>query len=197
MRGKRTSAPSEKERRRSEYSKRKREERLAAGLCAVCGKNEFRPQRKTCDHCAFPHRKYDSDTTRKWHKKWLLQVQEAIFEHYGRVCVCCGEDNPLFLTLDHINNDGNIQRMGRSHNTWTQAASDGFPEDLQMLCYNCNLGKTRNNGVCPHRSALTSDEAALANPDINYSENPNTSTVLEAERDRLRSILEEAKVEAS
>ena len=32
--------------------------------------------------------------------------KEKVFDHYGWVCACCGEAEPLFLTIDHVNNDG-------------------------------------------------------------------------------------------
>lgn len=25
-----------------------------------------------------------------------------------------------------------------------------YPEGYQVLCYNCNCGKSINNGICPH-----------------------------------------------
>ncbi len=28
------------------------------------------------------------------------------------------------------------------------------PEGFQVLCWNCNLGKYYNGGVCPHRGAV-------------------------------------------
>ena len=29
-----------------------------------------------------------------------------VLDHYGRACSCCGETEPAFLTIDHVNNDG-------------------------------------------------------------------------------------------
>jgi hypothetical protein len=28
----------------------------------------------------------------------------------------------------------------------------GFPDGFQTLCFNCNVGKYKNGGVCPHQS---------------------------------------------
>ena len=28
---------------------------------------------------------------------------------------------------------------------------NNYPEGFQVLCYNCNLGKAHNNGICPHK----------------------------------------------
>lgn len=28
----------------------------------------------------------------------------------------------------------------------------GFPPEYQIQCFNCNLGRARNGGVCPHQA---------------------------------------------
>ncbi len=81
-------------------------------------------------------------------------MRDEVFAAYGgSVCACCGETDIRFLTLDHINNDGGVQRkvLGRS-DTYRWAKENGFPSGLQVLCYNCNMGKAKNGGVCPHVS---------------------------------------------
>ena len=64
----------------------------------------------------------------------------------------------LFLTIDHINNDGKEERLkrgGRSNQTtgswYLKLRREPNREDLQVLCFNCNLGKQVNKGVCPHK----------------------------------------------
>lgn len=88
------------------------------------------------------------------------RVMVEAFSHYGKVCYCCGEENPLFLTLGHINNDGAAHRKrlnGEAGKTGTGYAfylwlkRHKYPSlPLQVECYNCNCGKNRNRGVCPH-----------------------------------------------
>ena len=77
---------------------------------------------------------------------------DAIMAYGGYVCACCGETEPLFLTIDHINNDGNKHRKqyqsGDGLYKWLK--QHDYPEGFQILCMNCNHGKRRNNGVCPH-----------------------------------------------
>ena len=81
---------------------------------------------------------------------------QEVFNHYGARCACCGETEPMFLTVDHVNNDGYLLRKANGRRA-VEAGSlyrliirQGFPEDYQVLCYNCNCGKHRNGGVCPH-----------------------------------------------
>ena len=77
--------------------------------------------------------------------------KEAVFDHYGRECRCCGEDNPLFLTVDHIEPIGTKNRYEQGQNKiYSFLRRKGFPEGFQILCFNCNCGRARNGGVCPH-----------------------------------------------
>ena len=74
-------------------------------------------------------------------------------KEYGGKCVCCGEQNIYFLTIDHTYNDGNEHRKevpAAVLYRWLE--KNGYPKDrFQILCWNCNMGKRLNNGVCPHK----------------------------------------------
>lgn len=71
---------------------------------------------------------------------------------YGGKCICCGEHRWQFLSLDHIENDGASHR--RAMNTtslFMWAWRNEFPSTLQLMCINCNVGRSRNGGICPHQ----------------------------------------------
>ena len=118
---------------------------------------------KDCKLCYSEKRKADMA---KWYEtnkvKRLTQKREqyqeqrqSVFKHYGVVCACCGEKEPLFLTIDHINNDGYLHRKGKdtSHNNiYYWLIKNNYPVGFQTLCMNCNTGKHKNNGVCPHKT---------------------------------------------
>lgn len=82
------------------------------------------------------------------------KLRKEVHGAYGDKCQCCGEQNTKFLTLDHINNDGASHRKTLTSNggaallRW--AIKNNYPHSLQLLCYNCNCGRFRNDGVCPH-----------------------------------------------
>jgi hypothetical protein len=89
-----------------------------------------------------------------------VEIREATYLAYGGYkCACCGEADKMFLTLDHINNDGaDFRRMlvgsqakGGGYVTYRWLAVRGFPPGYQVLCMNCNYGKRMNGGVCPHQ----------------------------------------------
>lgn len=94
---------------------------------------------------------------------------------YGSACACCGESEPLFLELDHSNGDGAAHRraIGRGAKAcYSWLKRRGYPRDgFQLLCANCNQGRKRNGGTCPHEA----DPVFRANGEGNSGgqENPN------------------------
>ena len=73
-------------------------------------------------------------------------------------CACCGETNIGFLTIDHVNNDGRAHKKSlKNKNIYLALRSKGFPTDppVIVLCFNCNCGRDRNGGVCPHKEPHT------------------------------------------
>jgi|SRR5215831_682854 len=71
---------------------------------------------------------------------------------YGGMCACCGLDDPRFLTLDHIKNDGKGHREELYMiQIYRDALNSYQPDRYQILCFNCNMGKGANGGVCPHK----------------------------------------------
>jgi len=99
----------------------------------------------------------------------LRELMRA-FEHYGGAkCACCSESEPAFLSLDHKNNDGVKQRLlmgGRrdwgGHHLARKLRILGYPDGYQVLCMNCNMGRRKNNGVCPHKSPTVPLKERLA-----------------------------------
>jgi len=56
-----------------------------------------------------------------------------------------------------MNNDGAEYRRNLPYDKYTTGVNmarwlkkNNYPDGFQVLCMNCNLGKQRNNGVCPH-----------------------------------------------
>ena len=75
---------------------------------------------------------------------------------YGGHCACCGESEPAFLTLEHLNGDGAAHRKatGGPAGAWVDLRKRGWPKDgYTLLCWNCNCA-TRYGTPCPHVVAL-------------------------------------------
>lgn len=78
---------------------------------------------------------------------------DAFMAYGGYVCSCCGETEVMFLSIDHVNNDGYSMRKthGHSGRFYSWLKRNEYPSGFQILCMNCQTGKARNNGVCPHQ----------------------------------------------
>ena len=86
--------------------------------------------------------------------RYRQKLKKKIFDHYGYKCNCCGETTIEFLSIDHINNDGAQHRrdLGVSSGSYAillDIIRNDFPNDIQILCMNCNWAKGKF-GHCPH-----------------------------------------------
>jgi len=135
--------------------------RETSGLCIYCGKYPPKINNKGCNICSKKKveitkifEKNNSNTI----KQYRLLVKYEVIEKYGGKCNCCGETQILFLTIDHVNNDGYQDRKElygvknpATMSWYLKLRRECIREDLQVLCFNCNLGKSINNGMCPHK----------------------------------------------
>ncbi len=99
--------------------------------------------------------KYDRDqpAARIRINAYRLKIRLEVLAGYGGKCVCCGEDHPHFLALDHINGttEANRKVERKSGIGWhLKLRREGYPDHIQVLCHNCNSAKGFY-GVCPHQ----------------------------------------------
>jgi hypothetical protein len=94
-----------------------------------------------------------------------------VIGHYSNgtnACICCGEAEIEFLSLDHINNDGGAER--RRLKSWPGSAfyywliRQGYPTGYQVMCHNCNFSKAKH-GQCIHKL----EYRVLALPNVSES----------------------------
>jgi len=88
---------------------------------------------------------------REYNHKTNRQLKLDIINILGGFCVCCKEATWEFLSLDHVNNDGYIERKSKQQHTIYREIRDGKADlnKYQLLCYNCNSSKG-HYGYCPH-----------------------------------------------
>jgi len=116
-----------------------------------------------CKECSRSHgRQYmigyyteNSESIKAYQKSYKLNNHEMVksrernrnhrnklstISHYGGQCAICGETNPSFLCIDHINNDGAEHRKlgikGSKFYRWV--IKNDFPTGFQVLCWNHN-----------------------------------------------------------
>ena len=91
-------------------------------------------------------------------KGYYFGVRKTVLLHYGKgkiECACCGETEYHFMTIDHVNGNGrkHLENINVSLCFWLKR--NKFPDGYQLLCLNCNQGRYRNGGKCPHQTKQT------------------------------------------
>lgn len=127
----------------------------AAGMCTRCGqqpgvRKDYKIQ-STCAECK-DARKDRAKLRIKNPKLFFRALRQSVIEHLGAKCVCCQEAEPLFLHLEHSNNDGKTERSDAAMKRMMKGVLAGTRPDIRLMCSNCNCGRQLNGGVCPHIS---------------------------------------------
>lgn len=135
--------------------RKSRQKKKESGLCVSCGKASVKNTTR-CKRCAEINNCYS--------RKLYAVIRHDVIHHYGGKCLCCGETEPDFLSIDHTNNDGAEHRRqikNRPIYSWLKA--NNYPEGFGLLCHNCNMAKGLY-GICPHQRHNVDSE------DIEYEE---------------------------
>jgi hypothetical protein len=77
--------------------------------------------------------------------------RRLLIEAYGGKCACCGEDDPHFLTIDHVDGRSPEHQKLSGMQLTSRLEIEGYPDTCQLLCWNCNCAKGRY-GTCPHNA---------------------------------------------
>lgn len=116
----------------------------AEGRCNACGRLNDRAPKVLCSIC-------NVKLLNRQRRVWALNRQ-LVLAHYGGCCSCCGESEPDFLQIDHIDGEGGLHRRieASARNICAWLVRFGYPLGFQILCANCNLAR-RWGRVCPHQ----------------------------------------------
>jgi hypothetical protein len=88
------------------------------------------------------------------HKATKREHSDAVLDHYGRECACCGGTERL--EIDHMDGSGAAHRaeIGSGSTTLHRwLVENGFPAGFQTLCHRCNSSKGRGQQCKVHRHA--------------------------------------------
>jgi hypothetical protein len=102
------------------------------------------------------NRRATTSKEREWHRARRQRLRAEMLQAYGGKCACCGEDEPVFLALDHVDGlsdedrvDGPRRRLS-TDKIIARLKKQDWPDGYQLLCHNCNAAKAIL-GECPHR----------------------------------------------
>lgn len=82
-------------------------------------------------------------------RDWGYALKLEVLSHYSHgavVCARCGYSDARALTIDHLNGDGaNHRRSIGQIMLYSWLKHNNWPSGFQVLCYNCNIIKAREN----------------------------------------------------
>jgi len=142
------------------HARARRKRKIEAGECIRC-KLRARPGKTLCaKHTKYAHEVYKRDYEHNpekhsaWSKLRGANLRREVITHYGSECACCGESQFEFLTIDHVDGEGSVQRAktgtdpSGSRLYWFLKRNE-FPGGYRVLCSNCNMAMSIH-GQCPH-----------------------------------------------
>lgn len=115
--------------------------------CSTCQYGTAVPGMRTCQKCRTKSkaRKMSANTKERTAQR-RVALLKRVFNAYGHRCACCGESNSVFLTLDHVLGNGaehkrERKRLSEPGDLYQWAEARNFPDNLQLLCWNCNCAR--------------------------------------------------------
>ncbi len=102
-----------------------------------------------CKTCSVALAKYDNNVITDKNlrdKQGRLKLKQDVFDNYGGICECCGEDEFYFLNIDHILGGGssrkNRTKLSSGNGLYRWLRQNNYPKDnYRILCYNCNCSR--------------------------------------------------------
>ena len=91
-----------------------------------------------CKSCGY---KRNLNSARTSGKKRRDDLKNAVYTKLGYKCSICGEKDPIVLQVDHINNDGALDRKKFKNICCFYLHILENNPSVQLLCCNCNWRK--------------------------------------------------------
>jgi hypothetical protein len=116
----------------------------------ICAKHpELNGERLTCNStCVYCHRDRSAVRQKKNGHPVMRRIRDklinAVFDHYGRACTLCSENDPDVLTIDHTDQNGSDHKNSNGYrykgiHLYRWLVNNNFPDGFRTLCFNCNI----------------------------------------------------------
>ena len=134
-----------------------------------CARADAYLKGNTCKHsgCNEPVSKNNQNGYCRKHRTIgdYAKHKAILYAELGNRCACCGERDEMYLSVDHVNNDGGEYRKQskahyRVHRLLKHHREN--PGSLQLLCTNCNHAKMRNGGELYRPAKFTRRKLEIA-----------------------------------
>ena len=82
-------------------------------------------------------------------KQRAKENEKELFRLMKNMCKCCGETDPMYLQIDHVKNDGYLDKNQSGSRICVKYKMKLYhenPKRFQLLCANCNVAKAKNGG---------------------------------------------------
>ena len=95
-------------------------------------------------------------TTKEGRRAYRKNQRLELVGLMGGKCVVCGETDPIYFQIDHVNNDGSAGERGKDgrrkeHGVLFHSYFKS-PDSFQLMCANCNWAKEKNGGKVYNRN---------------------------------------------
>lgn len=120
-------------------------------FCGVCRSIKWKFYKSTKN---WENSDRGKEYARQYHIDHKAHYKKIVFDYYGWECNCCDENVVEFLSIDHVNGGGSRERREEHISgvrLYKKIIKEGFSEDYQILCMNCNFGKKITGTICPHQ----------------------------------------------
>jgi hypothetical protein len=114
------------------------------------------------------YREKNKEKKKNTDKRYCKQIKEKAFDILGgRKCILCGVSNINFLTVDHIDEKGYLDRPSRigGFPIYKKIIDKKYSEEellnLRVLCYSCNCSRTREYMNLPQEKITTNQKYKL------------------------------------
>lgn len=124
-------------------------------MCKSCAKEAHK------EYCKQYNLTYDYKPTKQQQQQWYYKRKQSgkdaeykksyaekyktlVLNHYcnnNPQCICCGQKQREFLTVDHIHGNGAEHRKQIHGNIYVWLVKHNYPEGYQIMCINCNVCK--------------------------------------------------------
>lgn len=135
----------------AEANRRYEEKHKAARREAAARWRALNPERLAAIRARYVRPEYVKARHRAYTRRQMVECRLKILTAYGGRCVCCGETELVFLTIDHAAGGGSQERRRgiTAPVLYPRIIKEGFPPTYRLLCWNCNAA-VAFRGQCPH-----------------------------------------------